>query len=146
MTSMSLLALGAMALLAAAFLETGVEKLVERLTDREAVLNDEALTHASDHERLAALAPAWLVPAHGAVIDEPVAHLEHYVAHRLGREARVVAALAQGPGALPAVTVLSYPDVPTVLHPLAERSCLAHLIKLEEEDRARELDGVWSAA
>ncbi|MBS43001.1 MAG: glycerophosphodiester phosphodiesterase [Nocardioides sp.] len=34
-----------------------LEKLVERLTDREAVLNDEALTHASDHERLAALGP-----------------------------------------------------------------------------------------
>ena len=101
-------------------------------------------TYITQLERLASLAPAWLVPAHGAIITEPVAHLQHYISHRLGRETRVVEALEQGPGELSDVTVRSYPDVPTYLHPLAERSCLAHLIKLEEEGRAVCADGAWT--
>jgi endoribonuclease LACTB2 len=101
-------------------------------------------TYIAQLGRLAALEPNWLVPAHGAVIDEPVAHLRRYISHRLGREARIAAALEEGPGALQTLTVRSYPDVPTFLHPLAERSCLAHLIKLEEEGRAVCEDGVWA--
>ncbi|MDP6947027.1 MAG: MBL fold metallo-hydrolase, partial [Myxococcota bacterium] len=69
----------------------------------------------------------------------------HYVSHRLGRESRVMDALSQGPAPLSELTVRSYPDVPSALHPLAERSCLAHLIKLEEEHRAGAEDGVWRA-
>ncbi|MGB0589346.1 MAG: MBL fold metallo-hydrolase [Myxococcota bacterium] len=101
-------------------------------------------TYIAQLDRLAALEPAWLVPAHGGVIDAPVDHLRHYISHRLGRETRVVTALQEGPADLSTMTVRSYPDVPTYLHPLAERSCLAHLIKLEEESRARCSDGVWA--
>jgi ribonuclease/clavin/mitogillin len=102
-------------------------------------------TYIEQLERLAALAPNWLVPAHGDVIRAPVEHLRHYVSHRLGRERRVVAALEQGPGELRVLAVRSYPDVPPALHPLAERSCLAHLIKLQEEGRAVSEHGTWSS-
>ena len=95
-------------------------------------------TYVAQLERLAQLEPVWLVPAHGPVIETPVAHLRGYVRHRLAREAKVVEALAQGPASLSTVTVRSYPDVPASLHTLAECSCLAHLQKLEEERIQRE--------
>ncbi len=101
-------------------------------------------TYVAQLERLAELDPAWLVPAHGQVIDTPVAHLRGYVRHRLAREAQVVQALAQGPAELSTITARSYPDVPASLHPLAEYSCLAHLQKLEEEGLAQYVQGVWS--
>ena len=103
-------------------------------------------TYIAQLERLAMLKPDWWVPAHGPIITDPVGHLEHYVSHRLGREARVVDALGEGAAPLSEVTVRSYPDVPAVLHPLAERSCLAHLIKLSEDGRAEETDGRWGLA
>jgi len=101
-------------------------------------------TYIRQLERLAALRPERLVPAHGAVVEDPVARLEFYVRHRLEREGRVVDALDDDPIELMALTARSYPDVPRALHGLASASALAHLIKLEEEGRARRLaDGRW---
>ena len=102
-------------------------------------------TYIGQLRRLAALEPRWLVPAHGEAIEAPVAHSEHYIRHRLGREARVRAALSEGAAPLSEVTARSYRDVPAALHPLAERSCLAHLIKLEEEELAYKQGEWWSA-
>ena len=45
-------------------------------------------------ERLAALDARLALPAHGEPIDEPTALFRRYIAHRLMREAKVVAALA----------------------------------------------------
>ncbi|TNF34375.1 MAG: MBL fold metallo-hydrolase [Deltaproteobacteria bacterium] len=104
-------------------------------------------TYLAQLERLAALGPARLVPAHGAVVEAPVERLRFYVRHRLEREGRVSGALEAEPLALMALTERSYPDVPRALHGLASGSALAHLIKLEEEGRARRLDdGRWVSA
>ena len=37
-----------------------------------------------------------LVPAHGPVLEDPQAVVDHYVTHRLAREAKVVAAIDAG--------------------------------------------------
>lgn len=104
-------------------------------------------TYITQLRRLADLRPRWLVPAHGDVIDDPVAHLEHYIAHRLEREALVVAALDAGPADLAELTRRSYPELPAMLLPLAQRSCEAHLIKLVEDERAHPTaDSGWRAA
>ncbi len=104
-------------------------------------------TYIAQLRRLAALAPRWLVPAHGDTIDEPVAHLGHYVSHRLEREGLVVAALAAGRADLAELTRRSYPELPPAFLPLAQRSCEAHLIKLVEERRAQPgPDGSWASA
>ncbi len=104
-------------------------------------------TYVAQLRRLADLAPRLLVPAHGDVVDDPVALLERYVAHRLMRERRVAEALEAAPAELATVTRRSYPDVPPALHPLAARSALAHLIKLAEEGRAIEgPEGAWRSA
>lgn len=96
-------------------------------------------------ERLRALAPRTLFPAHGWPAPNGVEKLDEYLAHRREREAKVVSALAV-PGALSEVTRAAYGDTPAFMMPVAERSCLASLEKLRAEGRAR-LDGDrWSAA
>jgi len=86
-----------------------------------------------------------LLPAHGPPIVDGGARLDFYVAHRLEREGRVAAALGAAPAELAALVPAAYPDVAPALYPLAARSLLAHLIKLEQEGRARRDDGGrWS--
>ena len=86
-----------------------------------------------------------LLPAHGPPIVDGGARLDFYVAHRLEREARVVAALGDAAATVEALVPPAYPDVPPAIYPLAARSLLAHLFKLEHEGRARRHDdGRWS--
>jgi ribonuclease/clavin/mitogillin len=88
-----------------------------------------------------------LLPAHGPPIVDGGARLDFYVAHRLEREARVAAALGDAAATVEALVPPAYPDVPPALHPLAARSLLAHLYKLQYEGRARRHDdGRWSRA
>lgn len=95
-------------------------------------------------ERVRALGPRTLYPSHGAPAPDGVKALEDYLAHRREREAKVVAALAEG-GTLAEVTARAYDDTPPTVHPIAERSCLASLLKLRGEGRAREVGGRWRA-
>lgn len=83
-----------------------------------------------------ARSPALLLPAHGMVLTEPGETLRRYVAHRLWREERVMAALTERETSLEELVGTAYADTPAALHPLAERSTLAHLRKLEAEERA----------
>jgi ribonuclease/clavin/mitogillin len=95
-------------------------------------------------DRLRALRPRTLYPAHGVPAPNGPAKLEEYLAHRRAREEKVLGALRRG-GTLAEVTRLAYDDTPSVMLPAAERSCLASLEKLRAEGRAR-LEGVrWSA-
>ena len=89
----------------------------------------------------------WLAPGHGFLVDAPHAALRSLIAHRLRREAKVLAALQScGPAALEALVPAVYEDTPVALHGVAARSLLAHLLKLQAEGTAR-LDGeAWSAA
>jgi glyoxylase-like metal-dependent hydrolase (beta-lactamase superfamily II) len=92
-------------------------------------------------DRLLERKPGTLYPAHGPVVPAGAQKLLQYKAHRLEREARVLSALTREP-ALPAELVpAAYPDVAKDLYPLAERSLLAHLIKLVREGRAAEKSG-----
>jgi glyoxylase-like metal-dependent hydrolase (beta-lactamase superfamily II) len=86
-----------------------------------------------------------LLPGHGERIDDPVRIINWIVDHRLEREAKVLAALKVNPklsshDLVPHV----YEDVPEHLHALAERSLLAHLLKLEEDGGAEMDNETWS--
>ncbi len=95
-------------------------------------------------ERLLALDLEWFAPGHGFLVAEPHAVLRALVAHRMRREARVLAALqASGPAPARALVAAAYEDTPVHLYGVAERSLLAHLHKLEAEGRAVESGGVW---
>lgn len=98
--------------------------------------------HSLLRERLQSLAPG-----HGTLIPQPHAAIEALIQHRLRREAKVLAALPrQQPADLSTLVRRVYDDVPPRLHSLAERSLLAHLIKLEAESRALHVADSWQAA
>ena len=88
----------------------------------------------------------WLAPGHGFIIDRPHEAVERLVAHRLGRENKVLEKL-QGLGAatLDELVPHAYDEVPKQLHRVATRSLLAHLLKLQGDGRAGETEGRWRA-
>jgi glyoxylase-like metal-dependent hydrolase (beta-lactamase superfamily II) len=86
-------------------------------------------------ERLRELRPRVLYPGHGPVVLQGEAKLREYVEHRAEREAQLVAALTDGPRTIAEVVRDVYADHPIEVHPLAARSVLANLIKLEKEGR-----------
>lgn len=94
-------------------------------------------------ERLAALDARVLLGGHGPPITDPAAKIAEYLSHRLERERQVLAALRGGRDEPSAIVADLYRDVPAMLHPVAERSVLAHLIKLEREGRAESAGGRW---
>jgi glyoxylase-like metal-dependent hydrolase (beta-lactamase superfamily II) len=96
-------------------------------------------------DKLLALDIAALAPGHGHVIDTPHDEARRLIAHRLGREKKVVDALARkNPATLDELVPYAYDDVSEKLYAPAKRSLHAHLIKLEREGRAR-VDGErWS--
>ncbi|EHR69650.1 Zn-dependent hydrolase, glyoxylase [Burkholderiales bacterium JOSHI_001] len=88
-----------------------------------------------------------LAPGHGFLIAQPHAVVKKTIAHRLGREAKVVDALrAGGPAALDALVTRVYADVPERLHAVARRSLQAHLLKLQGEARTVKEGEVWRLA
>jgi glyoxylase-like metal-dependent hydrolase (beta-lactamase superfamily II) len=91
----------------------------------------------------------WLAPGHGFLVAQPHAVIEALIRHRLAREAKVLAALqALAPATLNMMVVQVYADTPAALHPVARRSLLAHLLKLEAEGLAQSGDDgeLWRPA
>lgn len=94
--------------------------------------------------RLRNEAVSAILPGHGDVLDRPHAVIEWIVDHRLQREAKVVEKLARHPDtSLSELVTHVYDDVDSRLHRVAERSLLAHLLKLEEEGHARRAGERW---
>ncbi len=90
-------------------------------------------------EHVLELDVASILPGHGDRIDDPQRVVRWIIDHRLAREEKVVEAFAKRGTATAAELVPDvYKDVPEHLHGWAERSLLAHLIKLVEDDRASE--------
>jgi len=95
-------------------------------------------------ERLNSLRPDAILPGHGDLIDAPQEAINWLINHRLEREAKIVAALEVQPDATPGELVpLVYDDVDDKLYDLAEHSLLAHLIRLQEELRAKTEHSRW---
>ena len=93
--------------------------------------------------RIIGLAPARMLPAHGPAIEEPVALLQRYLAHRAEREDQIVAALRQGPAPVDTIVGAVYRALEPSLLPMARESVAAHLHKLERDGRARPSGDVW---
>jgi glyoxylase-like metal-dependent hydrolase (beta-lactamase superfamily II) len=97
-------------------------------------------------ERLRALEPRTLYPAHGLPTQHATAKLDEYLAHRRARAEALAAALAGGPRDLMTLVREVYTDVPEAVHPLAARSALASLEWLEAQGRVRCHGALWAAA
>ena len=104
-------------------------------------------------ERLLAERPGAIYPAHGPMIEDGVAKLEQYIAHRMEREQQVLAELAKGPRDPMTIVRVIYEKYPENLHGAAAQSVTQHLLKLERTGAvAREggadadpLRATWSA-
>ena len=96
--------------------------------------------------RLKEFQPAALAPGHGELIHDPDRSIDWIIDHRLEREAQVVAAIKANPGLTTMELVAHvYKDVDQKLYAWAERSLLAHLLKLEDDGAAIQETKRWSA-
>ena len=94
-------------------------------------------------ERVIALDPVQMLPAHGPVIDHPIKLLREYIEHRALRERQVIAALRIGITDPTQMVARIYPSLARPLVPVARESVLAHLMKLEREGKARRDGDAW---
>jgi len=101
-------------------------------------------------QRMLDLDPRTIYPGHGPVVLRAKDKLLEYLSHRQERERQVLAALDEGPRTIPELVVAIYSGYPSEVQPLAARSVLAQLLKLEHEGRASRAgkgeDGPWSAS
>ena len=89
-------------------------------------------------EKLLAEELAIIAPGHGYLIGAPHKELRRLIAHRLGREQKVVRALEQlGDASVEDLLPLVYDDVPARIHRVAARSLTAHLEKLAADGAVR---------
>lgn len=102
--------------------------------------------YLSSLERLAALGPETLFPAHGSPQGAAVRRIRQLVQHRREREAKVLAALDDEPRTPAELLPAAYDDTPRELWPLAERSLFAHLLLLERDGRAVRAGERWRTA
>lgn len=98
-------------------------------------------------EAMDALETRVLLPAHGDPITEPRERLRFYIQHRLKREGKVRAALADASDfvSIEQLVPVAYADTPPVAWPLARLAAEAHLIKLVREGKAEEQAGRYRA-
>ena len=104
-------------------------------------------TYLRELERLLTRPMSTLYPAHGPAHRDGHALLRQFIAHRRGREQKVIAALSRAPQSLEALLPTAYGDVAPAVYGAALRSLLAGLEKLAEDGVAHEtVEGDWLLA
>jgi glyoxylase-like metal-dependent hydrolase (beta-lactamase superfamily II)/8-oxo-dGTP pyrophosphatase MutT (NUDIX family) len=84
-----------------------------------------------------------IFPGHGPPQGAALPRIRWLIDHRLAREAQVREALGKHPRTLRELVERAYKDTPRDLWPYAERSLLAHLIKLDGEGMAMREGERW---
>jgi glyoxylase-like metal-dependent hydrolase (beta-lactamase superfamily II) len=95
-------------------------------------------------ERIRALEPRTLYPAHGPLVERPDEVLATHIAHRLERERQVLDAVAGGASNVRAIAERIYHDLSPALEAAARENVRAHLEKLRDEGRVREDGDQWT--
>ena len=94
--------------------------------------------YLSSLRAMLALRPRTIFPGHGPTVFDGSGRIEHYLDHRADRERQILDALGRGPLTPRAIAKAVYGrEVSEEMLPVAERSVLAHLAKLEREGRVR---------
>ncbi len=95
-------------------------------------------------ERLAALEPEGVYPAHGPKLHAEV--FGRYIAHRHARSAQIQAALsAKSQSALDLVAQVYGDTIPKFVYPLAARQVRCHLHWLKARGQAQDTQAGWTA-
>lgn len=110
----------------------------------------ELVRYVASLRKMLALEPRTIHPGHGPLVADAGATLRGYLAHRDERERQILETLADGPFTIEALVERIYDGYPADVRPLAARSVLAHLLKLEAEARAERTgrgdDARWAAS
>jgi glyoxylase-like metal-dependent hydrolase (beta-lactamase superfamily II) len=97
-------------------------------------------------EKVLALDPVRILPAHGPTIENPSTLLRAYLRHRRQREAQIVAMMDErGHTSADAIARRVYAQIDPELLPRAIEMVRAHLIKLERDGRAARVGDEWRA-
>ncbi len=94
-------------------------------------------------ERVLALAPAVMLPAHGPALHDPERILRGYIEHRHQRESEILEVLSDAAATVEDIARELYPTLREELISAARDSVLAHLLKLEREGRVSRDGDVW---
>jgi glyoxylase-like metal-dependent hydrolase (beta-lactamase superfamily II) len=94
-------------------------------------------------ERILALDPVRIYPAHGSVIESPARLLRSYLTHRRRRENQVIARLRSGAATAEAVADTIYANLADELRPRAVETVRAHLQKLEQDGLVERRGDAW---
>jgi len=86
-------------------------------------------------ERVLALAPSVLFPAHGPAIEDVERLLRMYIRHRLERAEQILSLLREGRQTIDELVTIMYPALHPQLHGAARETVLAHLQKLLDDGR-----------
>ena len=87
-------------------------------------------------QRVRELNPRRLLPGHGPIVDDPIALIDEYVAHRQQREQQILQAMLDGARTVEEIVRRVYPALPASLSEGAADSVRAHLKKLRDDGRA----------
>jgi len=82
------------------------------------------------------LGPRRLLPGHGPIVDDPIALIDKYIAHRADREQQILKAMLDGARTVEEIVRRVYPALPASLSEAAADSVRAHLAKLRDEGRS----------
>jgi glyoxylase-like metal-dependent hydrolase (beta-lactamase superfamily II) len=94
--------------------------------------------------RLLARDDVLYLPGHGPPLPAPRGLVAELLAHRIAREAAVLAALdGLAKADVPAITGVVYAAAPASVRPMAERNVLAHLLKLLAEGVVTRTGAAW---
>jgi glyoxylase-like metal-dependent hydrolase (beta-lactamase superfamily II) len=86
------------------------------------------------------------LPGHGPLLRDPRSLVRAMLTHRTLREQSIARKLADGPGDAASIMEALYRGLNPKLKKAAERSVLAHLLKLEAEGKAVREGDLWRAA
>ena len=88
----------------------------------------------------------YILPAHGWVLGFAHESIRQLIAHRLKRESKVLSAVRElRRGNMQQLLPKVYDDVDPIMYPVAQRSLLAHLLKLEADLTIRRSGEEWAA-
>ena len=94
-------------------------------------------------DRLRQIPASVLYPAHGAPIPDGPTKLLELIHHREMREKKVLDSISAAGAKLGEIVPRAYDDVPEAIHPIAERSTQAILIKLVREQKVERRDDTY---
>ena len=100
-------------------------------------------TYLDSLNRLLSTPMNVLYPAHGPPRRDGHGLIRRFLRHRQKREDAVMAALSRTPRSVDELLPEIYADVSASVHPIAARSLLASLIKLEEDGFCKQQDAAW---